>query len=82
MLAGSRQGGYPPWEYESVPKNRREDRHAAKARIIRPIPAELWEQLGEKAGHRKRNEVISELIAMYLEGEIVLRSEKAPPAEA
>lgn len=64
-----------------MPKDRSDDRHRTKGRLIRPVPEELWTKLGERVGERKRNGVISELIAMYLEGEIALRSEKAPSAE-
>ncbi len=63
-----------------MPKDRREDRHTNPARIIRPDPPELWQQLGAKVGERKRNGVISELIAVYLAGHVTLESEKAPPA--
>jgi hypothetical protein len=82
MLSGTGAGGYPPWDDVEVPKDRREDRHALPARVIRPRPKELWEQLGERVGERGRSDVISRLIAGYLAGEIVLKDEDAPPAEA
>jgi hypothetical protein len=63
-----------------VPKDRRQDRHALTARIIRPDPEDLWTRLGEKDGERRRSAVISRLIRMYLDGEIELKDEDAPPA--
>lgn len=49
------------------------------------MPPELWDQLGEKVGPRKRNETISRLIAGLLDGSITLPERKeakeAPPAE-
>lgn len=64
-----------------MPKDRREDRHGKKGRLIRPDPEDLWTKLGEKAGQRKRNEVISRLIEGYLEGRFVV-DEEAPRTEA
>lgn len=63
-----------------MPKDRRLDRHALTARIIRPNPEELWTRLGEKVGERKRSEVISQLIAGYLSGKYVIDDE-APATE-
>lgn len=46
------------------------------------MPPELWDQLGEKVGPRKRNETISRLIAAFLDGTVQLpEEEKAPPTE-
>jgi hypothetical protein len=49
-------------------KDRALDRHATKGRLIRPDPPELWERLGVAVGDRRRTEVISDLIARYLDG--------------
>ena len=65
-----------------MPKDRRLDRHALPARIIRPKPEELWTALGEKVGERRRSEVISLLIAGYLDGRFVVELDEGPPAEA
>ena len=52
-----------------MPKDRSLDRHAKPARIIRPDPPELWDQLGEAVGERQRSAVVSDLIRRYLAGE-------------
>lgn len=52
-----------------MPQDRSLDRHANRARIIRPNPPDLWQRLGEVVGERNRNAVISELIRRYLAGE-------------
>lgn len=52
-----------------MPKDRSLDRHAIKAHVIRPDPPELWAQLGEAVGERRRSAVISDLIRRYLAGE-------------
>jgi hypothetical protein len=60
-----------------MPTDRSRDRHAKgedgrplkPARIIRPDPPELWDQLGVAVGPRKRSEIISDLIRRYLNGE-------------
>jgi hypothetical protein len=50
-------------------KDRSLDRHARPARIWRPDPPELWEQLGEVANGRPRSEVINDLVKAYLAGQ-------------
>lgn len=50
-------------------KDRSLDRHANPARVIRPNPPELWDQLGEAVGERQRSAVISDLIRRFLSGE-------------
>jgi hypothetical protein len=62
-----------------VPKDRSDDRHNIKGRLIRPMPPELWERLGEKVGSRERNKTISRLIAAYLDGTITLPDDKNAP---
>lgn len=64
-----------------MPKDRREDRHALPGHLIRPDPKELWDQLGDKVGKRKRNGVISRLIAAYLDGKVTLPDDETPPAD-
>lgn len=67
---------------ERAPKDRSLDRHdpAKKARIIRPAPPDLWERLGALVGERRRNEVISDLIARFLDGRPMRpRPRKATP---
>lgn len=62
-----------------MPKDRADDRHTLKGRLIRPMPPELWERLGEKVGPRDRNKTISRLIAAYLDGTIQLPDDKSAP---
>lgn len=50
-------------------KDRALDRHAKPARVIRPDPPELWDQLGEAVGARSRSAVVSDLVRRYLAGE-------------
>ncbi|WP_433078826.1 hypothetical protein ACQP1P_38465 [Dactylosporangium sp. CA-052675] len=52
-----------------MPKDRALDRHAKPARVIRPDPPELWDQLGEAVGDRRRSALISDLVRRYLAGE-------------
>jgi hypothetical protein len=57
-----------PTDPERVPKDRRLDRHRKPGRLIRPDPPDLWDRLGALVGIRHRSEVISKLIAHYLDG--------------
>lgn len=80
MLPRAGHGGNPPWDDVSVPKDRKQDRHATPARIIRPVPPELWTKLGERAGERGRSYIISQLIEGYLDGRFVI-DEEVPPVD-
>ena len=62
-----------------MPKDRSEDRHTTKGRLIRPVPPELWDQLGDKVGPRKRNETISRLMSAYISGQIELPEDDSTP---
>lgn len=64
-----------------MPKDRREDRHAVKGRLIRPEPEDLWEQVGKKAGPRRRNKVLSALMQGYLDGRFVIDDEVPPTSQ-
>lgn len=51
-------------------KDRTLDRHARPARIWRPDPPELWDQLGEAAAAagKSRSEVLNDLVQQHLAG--------------
>lgn len=65
--------GYQWWQSTTdtfrMPKDRSADRHTTTARVIRPDPPELWDQLGETVGGRQRNAAINELVRRFLAGE-------------
>ncbi len=60
-----------------MPTDRSRDRHRKgkdgrplkPARIIRPDPPDLWDQLGAVVGTRERSKVLSDLIRRFLAGE-------------
>ncbi len=60
-----------------MPTDRSRDRHrkgedgrpVKPARVIRPDPPDLWDQLGEAIAPRSRSDLVSELIRRYLNGE-------------
>lgn len=60
-----------------MPKDRALDRHAKPARVIRPDPPELWDQLGQALGEwPSRSAIISELVRRYLAGQPMLKRPK------
>lgn len=49
-------------------KDRALDRHLARGFLYRPVPPELLERVDDVVGPRRRSQVISALLARFLDG--------------